>query len=185
MKKAYIALADGFEEAEFTLPYDILLRAGVAVHTVSTGNSREVRSAHGLCLVADTLLADTDLADGQLLFLPGGMPGSENLSKSEALATWIRHYADCGKWLAAICAAPLVYGRMGLLEGRSATCYPGFENELTGARPLPQTVVRDGQFITGCGPGAGFAMGHALAEVLTDKATADAVLRQMMFGVYE
>lgn len=185
MKKTYIALADGFEEAEFTLPYDILLRAGTAVHTVAVGESREVRSAHGLCLMADTLLADTDLSDGRLLFLPGGMPGSENLSKCEALATWIRTYANSGKWLAAICAAPIVFGRMGLLEGRNVTCYPGFEDELAGARPLPQTVVRDGQFITACGPGAGFAMGHALAEALTDKETADAVLRQMMFGVYE
>lgn len=184
MQKAYIALAEGFEEAEFTLPYDILLRAGVAVHTVAVGDSREVRSAHGLCVTADTLLADTDLADGQLLFLPGGMPGSENLSRSEALASWIQRYADGGKWLAAICAAPLVYGRMGLLKGHSATCYPGFESELSGARPLPETIVRDGQFITGCGPGAGFAMGHALAEALTDTQTADGVLRQMMFGVY-
>lgn len=185
MKKAYIALADGFEEVEFTLPHDILLRAGVEVRTLAVGDGLYVRSTHALAVTADARLATADLSDGDLLYLPGGMPGSENLAADTTLAGWIRRYADEGRLLAAICAAPLVLGRMGLLEGRRATCYPGFERELRGAQTLRQTVVCDGPFITGCGPGAGFAMGHALAAALVGSEKADAVLRQMMYHVYD
>ena len=183
--KAYIMLAEGFEEAEALVPFDILFRARVEVVLVSISDSLNVTSSHGVTVVANSLLSDTDLSDGDLLFLPGGMPGSNHLAESEPLAKVISEYAEQGKWLAAVCAAPMVYGRMGLLNGHKATCYPKFEDQLLGAEVLQKTCVRDGQFITGCGAGAGFAIGLEMAEVLVGKDTADAVLRQMMFNVYE
>ena len=178
-------LAEGFEEAEALVPFDILFRARVEVVLVSISDSLNVTSSHGVTVVANSLLSDTDLSDGDLLFLPGGMPGSNHLAESEPLAKVISEYAEQGKWLAAVCAAPMVYGRMGLLNGHKATCYPKFEDQLLGAEVLQKTCVRDGQFITGCGAGAVFAIGREMAEVLVGKDTADAVLRQMMFNVYE
>lgn len=183
--KAYIMLADGFEEAEAMIPFDILFRARVEVVLVSITGKKNVTSSHGVEMVANTLLEDADLSDGDLMFLPGGMPGSQTLSESEPLAIEIQKYADAGKWLAAICAAPMVYGRMGLLNGLKATCYPHFEDQLLGAEPQKKTCVRDGKFITGCGAGAGFAIGREMAAVLVGEETADAVLRQMMFQVYD
>lgn len=183
--KAYIMLADGFEEAEAMIPFDILFRARVEVVLVSISDSLNVKSSHGVGMIANVLLKDTDLSDGDLMFLPGGMPGSLHLAESQELAAEIMKYAESGKWLAAVCAAPMVYGKMGLLNGLKATCYPHFEDDLLGADVQKKTCVRDGQFITGCGAGAGFAIGHEMASVLVGKDTADAVLRQMMFQVYE
>lgn len=182
--KTYVMLADGFEIAEATLPIDILKRARVEVVTVSITGAEIVRASNGVRVVADMLLEAADLSDGDMLFLPGGMPGSVNLSQCEPLSDIIRQYVADGKWLAAVCAAPMVYGRMGLLKGHKATCYPGFEQDLLGAEPQQQTVVRDGLFITGCGAGAGFALGREMAAVLVGEDTANAVLRQMMFQVY-
>lgn len=183
--KAYIILADGFEEAEAIVPFDIMHRARIEVVLVSITGSLSVKSSHGVQFVANSLLESTDLSDGDVMFLPGGMPGSTNLAESEALAIEIQKYADQGKWLAAICAAPMVYGKMGLLNGLKATCYPHFEDDLLGAYVQKKTCVCDGKFITGCGAGAGFALGHKIVEVLIGKDTADAVLRQMMYQVYE
>lgn len=183
--KAYLILANGFEEGEAILPYDILKRARIDTVLVTINPTLDVQSSHGVNVVAHETLADADLSDGDLMFLPGGMPGSINLSECEPLAEWIMKYKDAGKWLCAVCAAPMVYGKMGILAGHKATCYPHFEDQLLGAEPQKKTCVRDGQFITGCGAGAGFAIGHEMAEVLVGKETADAVLRQMMFQVYE
>lgn len=186
--KVYIALADGFEIAEATLPLDILKRARVEVVTVAIGDSCNVTSSNGVTVMADGILPAADpsaLADGDMLFLPGGMPGALNLAACEPLAAVIRRYHAEGKWLAAVCAAPMVFGQMGLLAGHEATCYPGFEEKLTGATFVRKTAVRSGQFLTGCGAGAGFALGHLMAAALVGEDTADAVLRQMMFNVYE
>lgn len=183
--KTYVLLAPGFEIAEATLPIDILKRARVEVETVSISDDPVVAASNGVKVVADRLLKDGGLENGDMLFLPGGMPGSLNLRDSEPVAAVINQYAEAGKWLAAVCAAPMVYGLMGLLNGEKATCYPGFEKDLLGAEPQKKTCVRSGQFITGCGAGAGFALGREMAAVLVGEETADAVLRQMMYQVYE
>ena len=182
--KTYVLLAPGFEIAEATLPIDIMRRARIEVVTVSISSESIVSASNGVKVVADQLMAETDFQDGDMLFLPGGMPGSNNLRDSSAVASVIRQYAEAGKFLAAVCAAPMVYGLMGLLDGHRATCYPGFEKDLLGATHVKQTAVRDGQFITGCGAGAGFALGREMVAVLVGEETADAVLRQMMFQVY-
>ena len=182
--KTYVLLAPGFEIAEATLPIDILRRARIEVTTVSINNETIVPASNGVKVVADQLLSSADFSDGNMLFLPGGMPGSINLRDSAEVAAVIRQFAEAGKFLAAVCAAPMVYGLMGLLEGHRATCYPGFEKDLLGATPVKETAVRDGQFITGCGAGAGFALGREMVAALVGEDTADAVLRQMMFQVY-
>ncbi len=182
--KAYVLLAEGFEIAEATLPIDIMKRARIDVQTISIGAERTVKASCGVPVVADALLSESDLGDGSLLFLPGGMPGTMNLRASQAVTDVIMSYFKAGKWLGAICAAPSAYGVLGILNGQEATCYPGFEKELTGATPLQNECVRSGQFITGCGAGAAFSVGRECAAVLVGEETADAVLRQMMFEVY-
>ena len=183
--KVYVFLAQGFEIAEAMLPLDILRRARVEVKTVAIADDKVVTASNGTPVVADQLLAESDLSDGDMLFLPGGMPGSLNLRDSKPVADVIMQYHKAGKWLAAVCAAPMVYGLLGILKGEKATCYPGFEKDLLGAEPQKQTCVRSGHFITGCGAGACFALGREMAAVLVGEDTADAVLRQMMFGVYD
>jgi len=183
--KVYVMLATGFEIAEAMLPIDILKRARIEAVTVSVENLDVVAASNGVRVVPDLKIASADLSDGDMLFLPGGMPGSINLRDNAAVAEAINAYHEAGKWLAAVCAAPMVYGLMGLLNGEKATCYPGFEKDLLGAEPLQKTVVRSGQFITGCGAGAGFSLGREMAAVLVGEDTANAVLRQMMFNVYE
>lgn len=183
--KVYVLLATGFEESEALIPFDILTRAGVEAVLCSIGEEREVVSSHGVAIRTSALLSQTDVTDGELLFLPGGMPGSLNLAASEAVAQAIRAYVSAGKYVAAVCAAPLVLGRMGLLMGREATCYPGFEKELKGATTVQEEVVVDGHVITACGAGACFALGARMVEVLKGKDLADKTLKQMMFGVYD
>ena len=183
--KTYVMLDPGFEIAEATVPIDIMRRAGIDVQIVSITPFNDVEASNGVVVVADALLEDTDLSDGDLIFLPGGMPGATNLSDCEPLRESILQYNAAGKWLAAICAAPLVYGRLGLLNGKNATCYPGFEHELKGANCLKKTVVCDKNFITGCGPGAAFALGHAIVTALISREKADTILQQMMFKVYD
>lgn len=183
--KVYVMLAQGFEIAEAMLPIDILKRARIEVQTVSIDNAEIVAASNGVKVVPDMHIAGADLSDGDMLLLPGGMPGSINLRDNTAVADVITAYHEAGKWLAAICAAPMVYGLMGLLNGEKATCYPGFEKDLLGAEPQKKTVVRSGKFITGCGAGAGFALGREMVAALIGEDTADAVLRQMMYHVYE
>lgn len=183
--KVYVMLATGFEIAEAMLPIDILKRARIEAVTVSVENLDVVAASNGVRVVPDVKIQDANLSDGDMLFLPGGMPGSLNLRDNEAVAQVITTYHEAGKWLAAVCAAPMVYGLMGLLNGEKATCYPGFEKDLLGAEPQQKTVVRSGKFITGCGAGAGFALGREMAAALVGEDTANAVLRQMMFNVYE
>lgn len=182
--KTYVFLAPGFEIAEAMLPIDILKRARVEVQTVSISDTLNVKASCGVEVVADSLLKDADVTDGDMLFLPGGMPGSLNLDACTPLKEMITRHYESGKWLAAVCAAPFIYGRMGLLKGVKATCYPGFEKDLLGADFCKETVVSDQRIITGCGAGAGFALGRQMVAALVGEETADAVLRQMMFQVY-
>lgn len=183
--KVYVMLAQGFEIAEAMVPIDILRRARVEVKTVAIADNQLVTSSNGTPVMADQLLGQSNLSDGDMLFLPGGMPGSNNLRDSQPVADVIREYHKANKWLAAVCAAPMVYGLMGILEGEKATCFPGFEKDLLGAEFQKKTAVRSGHFITGCGAGAVFDLGREMAAVLVGEDTADAVLRQMMFQVYE
>lgn len=178
-KVAKIFLAEGFEETEALVPYDILRRGGVDVSLVSVSGSENVQGAHGVPIGVHEALTEA-AAEADLLMLPGGMPGTFNLGASETLCGIIAKAAKSGKVIAAICAAPSVIGKMGLLNGRKATCYPRFEDKLTGARCVGENVVKDGNFITGIGPGASFEFGFALLAELEGEAVVRRVKEQMI-----
>lgn len=154
MKPLYLFLAPGFEEIEAITILDVLRRAQLNVVSVSLTGDLTVTGAHGIAVLADTLYPDVDLAEAALLILPGGMPGTNNLNVHEGLKKAIKSHATAGKPVAAICAAPLILGQLGLLAGKEATCYPGYEQHLVGARLSKKAVVQDGLFLTGNGPGA-------------------------------
>lgn len=178
-KVAHILLAEGFEEVEALAPYDILRRGGVEVSLVSATATLSVRGTHGIEVVAHRALPD-GLGDYDLLMLPGGMPGMTNLRDNRLVADELLRASSGRKLIGAICASPSILGGLGLLEGKRATCYPGFEQNLTGATATGDSVVEDGDIVTGVGPGASLEFGLKLLERLTDKATADDVRKQMI-----
>ena len=159
MKKVLLFLAEGFEEVEAVTPVDFLRRAGVEVVTVGIGGSR-VSGAHGIRIEADTVLPDisdvSKTAEGyDGLVFPGGMPGAENIAAEKIVSELIEAFNARGRIIAAICASPgVVLAGTGVLDGRKATCYPGFESRFPGsARPSEDRVVIDGNIITSRGPG--------------------------------
>ena len=175
MKKVFIFLAEGFEETEAIATIDVMRRGGLDVTSVSvTGNSL-VTGAHGIAVNADMLFEKANLSSGDMLVLPGGMPGASNLNAHDGLKNALEQYAASGKKIAAICAAPLVFGGLGLLQGKQATAYPGFESTLKGAAYINSPVVKDGNIITGRGPGLVFQFGLAIVEELQGKVKANEV----------
>ena len=164
MKTIFVFLAEGFEEMEALTPVDILRRAGLFVKTVSVMSDQVVVGAHGVPIMADEMFAEINPEDAEMILLPGGLPGATNLDAHEGLSQMILYFAKEGKPLSAICAAPLVFGNRGLLQGRKATCYPGFETYLQGAEYTASLVEIDGNFITGKGPGAAIEFAFAIVE---------------------
>ena len=160
----YVFLATGFEDIEAIAPVDIMRRAGLEVQTVSITGEEIVTSAHGVGIASDLLLSDVDFSSAEMLVLPGGLPGSTNLDACKPLTEAIKRHFESGGPIAAICAAPLVYGHLGLLKGRRATCYPGVERELAGATYTAAIVERDGNIITGKGPAAAFEFGYTIVD---------------------
>lgn len=181
MKKVYVFLADGFEDIEALAPIDILRRGGVDVTTVSIMQRLAVNSAHGVEMMSDALFEDTDLSDADALLIPGGMPGAKHIDEHEGVRKALTAQAAKGGLLGAICAGPMVLGHLGLLQGRRATCYPGFEGELEGAHYTAEPVTVDGNIITGKGPGASMAYGYTLIEILREKRIADTLKKGMMY----
>ncbi len=163
----YMFLAEGFEEVEALCPLDIMRRAGLDVTTVGVGGSKVI-GAHGITVLAD--ITDDEYATrhtaAELIFLPGGMPGTLNLAASEVVISAIRESAEREAYIAAICAAPSILGDMGLLRDKEAICYPGFEERLTGAEISEARVVTDGNIITAAGMGVALDMGLAIVELL-------------------
>ena len=164
MKTIFVFLAEGFEEIEALTPVDVLRRAGLAVQTVSVMEEQVVAGAHGVPVLADKMFAEINPEDAEMILLPGGLPGATNLDAHEGLGQMILDFAKEDKSLAAICAAPLVLGNRGLLQGKKATCYPGFETYLQGAEYTAALVEKDGNIITGKGPGAAMEFAFAIVE---------------------
>ena len=160
----YVFLATGFEDIEAIAPVDIIRRAGLEVQTVSITGERIVTSAHGVGIKADLLLSDVDFSAAKMLVLPGGLPGSTNLDACKPLTDAIKQHYEAGGAIAAICAAPLVFGHLGLLQGCRATCYPGVSTELWGADYSTALVEADGRIITGKGPAAAFEFGYTIVD---------------------
>lgn len=186
MKKAVVFLADGFEECEGIIPIDLLRRSGVEVITASVMPGRqEIISSHRLPIMADALAAEVDFTHVDMLVFPGGLKGSENLAASHLATEKAKEFAAAGKFVAAICAAPaVVFGSIGLVRGKTATCYPTFQAQLAaaGAEVKDQDVVVDGNLITGRAMGAGIPFAMALITALQGKAIADKVASDICWG---
>ena len=174
----YVLLVDGFEEIESIEPVDILRRGGVSVKTVGV-DSKKVTGAHNITIEADISIDEVD--DGaELLMLPGG-PGHTNIEKSEKAMQLIKKVYEKGGYISAICASPSIIGKMGLLENKNATCFPGFEKYLKGAKLSADKAVADGKIITGKGAGAAAEFGFLMLEALKDKDTADKIRSAMQY----
>ena len=176
----YMFLAEGFEEVEALAPLDLIRRAGLEIKTVGVG-AKTVVGSHGIPVVAD--MTDTDYSDDapDMVILPGGMPGTKNLDASETVHKAIAAATKNGAYVCAICAAPMILGKLGLLVGKKATCFPGFEEYLAGAIVTGQKVVVDGKIITAKGMGAGIEFGLAIVSALKDEATANELAKAIMF----
>lgn len=175
MSKAVVFMAPGLEECEGLIVVDILRRAGVEVTMASITDSLAVTSAHGLRFQADALAADVNYADADMVVLPGGLPGTHNLAACPMVQEQCRAFAAAGKWVAAICAAPSVLGGLGLLQGKSATSHPGFEDKLCCETVTHAECTVDGNIITGRGLGAAIPFALELAARLAGKEKADAI----------
>lgn len=172
MAKVYAFLADGSEEVELLAVVDVLIRGGQDVKLVSVTGKKDVISAHWVKIQADFDFSEVDCKDADVLFLPGGMPGTRNLGSHEGLVNALKEAHAENKRIAAICAAPSILGSLGILEGKKATCFPGFEPELKGAQYTRQGVVTDGNVTTARGLGYALDMGIELLRLLTDESHA-------------
>lgn len=173
----YMFLAEGFEEIEALCPLDLMRRAGIDVTTVGIGGEY-ITGAHAITVKADMTddrLSPSAIDAADMIFLPGGMPGTLNLGASEVVRDAIRSAYEDGKYIAAICAAPSILGEMHLLLGKRAICYPGFEKQLEGAIISNERVVLDGNILTAAGMGAALDMGLEIVRIFCGKEKADSL----------
>ena len=162
----YIFLADGFEETEALVPIDILRRAGIEAQIVGV-TGKAVAGSHGIKVECDIEIKDASTHGLDAVILPGGMPGTTNLDKNGDVHHFIDYATEQDLVIAAICAAPSILGKKGLLRGKNAVCFPGFEDALEGASVVSEKAVRDGNIITACGAGAAFEFGFLILNALT------------------
>ncbi len=174
-------LAQGFEECEALVPLDMLRRAGIPVQTVGVG-AQVITGAHGISVTADKTENQLEFEDMQGIILPGGMPGTKNLEASETVQKAIDFCVENGLLMGAICAAPSVLGHKGLLQGKNATCFPGFEKDCQGATMLDDGVVTDGNIITARGAGCAFGFGKAIVAYCKDLSVAEKLLQDMQWN---
>ncbi len=165
-KQICVFLANGFEEIEGLTVVDLLRRAGVEVNTVSITNEKLIHGAHGIDVLADKLFEEVDYEGLDMVVLPGGMPGTLHLGEHDGVKTVLENFYAAKKYIAAICAAPSVLGKYGMLKGRKATSYPGFEETLVGAEYVYDKVVADEFVITSRGMGTAIAFSLKLIEAL-------------------
>lgn len=181
MSKIAICMAPGCEEIEGLAVVDILRRANMTIDMISITDSLEVTGSHHVTFMADRLLADVDWNAYDGIVLPGGIPGTPNLGACKGVTDTIKQFAKQGKLVAAICAAPGVLGQNGLLEGKKATSYPGFDEEMMGCVYLQDNVVVDGNLITSRGMGTAIDFSLAIVAYLSDEKTANALASKIMY----
>lgn len=179
--KAYIFLAEGFEEGEAIIPVDILRRANIEIDTVSVTGEKIVTSSHKVPVIADKLFSEITVEADDYLILPGGLPGTTNLMEHKELNELLKKHYDAGNEVAAICAAPSVLGKLGILEGKEAIVYPGFENNLLGATISKKSVVKADNIITARGVGVAIPFALKIVETIKGKETADKVKNAIVF----
>ena len=180
MNNLYIHLAEGFEEIEAVTIIDVLRRAGLNVISVSVTGNRMVKGSHNIEMKADLLFDEVDFTSGEMIILPGGMPGSKNLNEHAGLKRQILEYQKSGKYLAAICAAPIVFGNLGILNGKRAVCYPGYEAHLTGADVQSNSYIVDNNIITGRGVGAALNFSLEIVRILVGEERALQLRKAML-----
>lgn len=181
MKNAVILIAEGFEEVEAVTIIDTLRRGGVDILSVSVTGDKTVVGAHGIPITCDSIFDRKAVLSRDILVLPGGMPGTKNLGESGDVAEAVTAFKNEGKTLSAICAAPMIFGSMGLLKGLRATIYPGMESFIDGSIITPQnTTEYDGNILTGKGPGLALDFALRLLEIASDKETAQDVAKGML-----
>lgn len=182
MVKVAIFLAEGFEEAEALVPADLLRRAGADVILASVDGSETVTGAHGICVKADCPLDTLDRTSLSCIMLPGGLRGTELLYESFKVRALIQYAVENGLYVSAICAAPSILGKMGLLDGRRYACYPGFEKEIPDGIRTGKKVEQDDIFVTAEGMGVAFEFGYYLVELLFGSARATELKTQTRFA---
>ncbi len=180
MIRVALLLAKGFEEIEAIATVDILRRAGIAISLASIEDNLFVDGAHNIRIIADVMFDDLDVNSLEMVILPGGMPGSSRLLKHSGVIKLIQMIEKSGKFLAAICAAPIVLAEAGVLINKNAVCYPGFEPQLGGANLVQNGVVVDGSIITAKGVGLTYAFAFELVSILVGKEIAKEVQRKML-----
>lgn len=181
MSNNFIFLAEGFEETEAVTIVDLLRRASIDVTTVSVTGSNMVTGSHAICILADALFEKIDFSQAELLILPGGMPGSIHLAEHQGLADLLQLHNKANKFVAAICAAPTVLGKLNMLQNREAICYPGFENDLLGATISEQPLIQDNNIITAKGPGFAIDFGLYLVRLLKGVNKAEEVANHFLY----
>ena len=180
MKRVAVPLAEGFEEIEAVTIVDVLRRGGIHVTTFSVTGTREVNGSHQIIIRADQLFEEVDFAAYDMIVLPGGMPGAMNLNNHSGLKEVLLRMKSAGKYLGAICAAPLVLGNLGMVDGIAVTCYPGFEKYLQGAKLKDVGVVADQKVITGRGAGYALEFSIRLLEILCGESAAKNIADKML-----
>ncbi len=179
-KRVAVHLAEGFEEIEAVSIIDVMRRANIRTQVVSVTGKKKVTGSHGIQITADILFEEADYNAVDMIILPGGMPGSANLKNHLGLGKQILQFNTSDKLLGAICAAPLVFGYLGILKNRNVTCYPGFENQLEGAIVTGADVETFGNIITAKGAGVAIKFALKIVETLKGKALADELANKMI-----
>lgn len=181
MSKTGIFMAEGCEEIEGLTVVDILRRAGLETEMISISATDSVTGSHGITFHTDSIFENVNFESFDAIVLPGGMPGTLNLGEHEGVGRIIREFAENGKLVAAICAAPSVLGAAGILQNRHAACHPGFEPKLTGAITSEDTVVTDGNIITSRGMGTAIDFALAIVKYLKDEETVNDLKQKLVY----
>lgn len=176
----YMFLADGFEEVEALVPLDILRRAGVEVVTLGV-TGEYINGAHDIVVKADKPLSSAVKENIDAVILPGGLGGTNNMDASDDVKELVQYAADNNKLVCAICAAPSILGKMGLLSGKEATCYPGFEETFVGGKYVKQSVIKCDNFITSDGMGSAYKFGFEITAALCGKDVVDKIKEQIQY----
>lgn len=181
MSKTGIFLADSCEEIEALTVVDILRRANLEIVMISINKTTSVTGSHGITFLADTTFEEVSFDELDAIVLPGGMPGTLHLGEHAGVNSVIKDFAQKGKLVSAICAAPSVLGAAGILEGKNATCHPGFEDKLTGAATSLDTVVTDGNIITSRGMGTAIDFALAIVNYMKDETAVAELKKQLVY----